>query len=236
MAALGLVENALGHISVRDTDAEILVRRRSSRSPGCLPRLRTTSTRSSSTRARRRTDLGGWRVLNELPIHTEVRAGAARSRRSCTPNPGGGRVLAAGSPTDAYVWGVRYPGLRLAASVVPVWPRSALISTHELASAMADALGRRTGRDLRGHGLDTIGTGEPEDAVAPAVLVAHAIDTFARHTLTVLAAGSEPTPISDAIIASLPDLGDAFNVKVMLRHAFGRARWHRPEPTPPHRA
>jgi hypothetical protein len=87
---------------------------------------------------------------------------------------------------------------------------------------MAEALGDRPAVILRGHGLVSVAEGPPEIAVARAVLQAVAIDTLARTTLTVLAAGGKPRSISDEDLAGLPDLGGGFNIDTMWRHLVRR--------------
>jgi hypothetical protein len=75
---------------------------------------------------------------------------------------------------------------------------------------------------LRGHGLVSVAGGEPRTAVARAVLQAIAVDSIARMSLTVLAAGGTLQPISDEDLAALPDLGGGFNVDTMWRHLVRR--------------
>jgi 3,4-dihydroxyphthalate decarboxylase len=115
------------------------------------------------------------------------------------------------------------PGAALAAGGIPVWPRAALVGTDELAAAMADALGDRPVVVLRGHGLVSVASGPPESAVAQAVLQAVAVDTLARTSLRLLAAGGTPEPIPAEDLAELPDLGAGFTVGTMWRHLLRRA-------------
>ena len=220
MAAWGLVENVLGHISARVSDSELLIRCRGPRESGLAA---TTAADVQAVPLRGSRDLGAWRVPNELPIHAELMRRRPEVTAVVHAHP---PAVVAFSLLDrplVPIYGAYdIPGARLAAAGIPSWPRSALIATDELAAGMADALGDRPALLLRGHGLVAVAQGPPEEAVAEAVLVALAVDSLARHTLTVLQAGGRPEPIPPEDLASLPDLGRAFNVAAMWRHALTR--------------
>ena len=66
---------------------------------------------------------------------------------------------------------------------------------------------------LRGHGITTTGA-TLEQAVARAL----AVDSLARMACRVAAAGGTPSPIDDADLAQLPDLGSGFNDEMLWRH------------------
>jgi 3,4-dihydroxyphthalate decarboxylase len=220
MVALGLVENILGHVSARVSPDELLIRCRGPREAGLAA---TVAADIHALPLHGHRDLGDWRAPNESPIHTAVLRRRPEVTAVVHAHP---PAVVAFSLLDRPllpIYGAYdIPGARLAAGGVPVWPRAALIATDELGESMADALGGRPAIVLRGHGLVTVATGPPEDAVAEAVLTAHAVDSLARHTLTVLQAGGEPVPISAEDLASLPDLGAGFNVQVMWRYALTR--------------
>jgi 3,4-dihydroxyphthalate decarboxylase len=114
------------------------------------------------------------------------------------------------------------PGAKLAAGGVPTWERSALVNTAALAGEMAAALSDRPVLVLRGHGLVSAAEGPVATAVPLAVLQAVAVDTLARTTLAVLAAGGTPRSISAEDLAALPDLGGGFNVDTLWRHLVKR--------------
>jgi ribulose-5-phosphate 4-epimerase/fuculose-1-phosphate aldolase len=220
MAACGLVEHILGHISVRLPGDELLVRCRgpaesglASTTPGDVRQLPMQGER----------DLGAWAVPNELPIH----------RVLLSRHPSVSAVVHA-HPSAVVAWSLLdeplvplygaydIPGARLAADGIPTWDRSALIRTDELAGAMADALGDRPALILRGHGIVSVAGGDATTAVQRAVLQAVAVDSLARMSLAVRRAGGTPRPIADADLAELPDLGGAFNVETMWRHLLAR--------------
>jgi ribulose-5-phosphate 4-epimerase/fuculose-1-phosphate aldolase len=221
MAACGLVEHVLGHISARQGSEHLLVRCRGPREAGLahtVPEdIRRVPMREPAG------DLGGWTAPNELPIHTEILRRRPETYAVVHAHPPA--VVAASlldEPLLPVYGAYDIPGARLAADGIPVWGRSALITDHELAGAMADALGDRPVVMLRGHGLVSVAGGDPVTAVRTAVLQAVAVDTLARITLTVRQAGGTPRPISDEDLAALPDLGGGFNVETMWRHLLTR--------------
>jgi 3,4-dihydroxyphthalate decarboxylase len=221
MAACGLVEHVLGHISCRTTENHLLVRCRGARESGL----------SATTAADIRRvpldgpagDLDGWTPPNELPIHTEVMRRRPAVTAVVHAHP---PAVVAASLLDVPllpIYGAYdIPGARLAAGGIPVWERSALISDRHLAGAMADALGDRPVLVLRGHGLVSVAEGPAGTAVRTAVLQAMAVDALARTTLTVRQAGGVPRAISDVDLEALPDLGAGFNVETMWRHLLTR--------------
>jgi ribulose-5-phosphate 4-epimerase/fuculose-1-phosphate aldolase len=224
LAATGLVEHVLGHVSVRTGPDRLLVRCRGPRESG----LAWTTARDVHEVPLHGPpdgppDVAPWTVPNELPIHRVL----LRRRPEVTA------VVHAHPPAVvAYslldrpllpVYGAYdIPGAALAAGGVPVWPRAALVRTDALAEQMATALGDRPVLLLRGHGLVSVAGGPVETAVPQAVLQALAVDTLARTTIAVLQAGGTPRAIDDTDLAELPDLGAGFTVETMWRHLLRR--------------
>ena len=224
MAAVGLVENILGHISARISAGELVVRCRGPREAGLA------FTVAADVRPARLTTPGGadldgsgWTTPNELPIHTEIMRRRPAVTAVVHAHP---PALVTFSLLDAPllpIYGAYdMPGARLAADGIPVWERAVLINNDELAGAMADALGDRPVVLLRGHGLVSVAEGDPETALRRAVLQAVAVDTLARTTLTIRQAGGVPRALSDEDLAALPDLGGRFNVDTMWRYLLTR--------------
>jgi len=224
MAACGLVEHVLGHISVRVSRDELLVRCRGPVEAGLAATtaddVKLVPLQGDPHGDR---DLGAWSVPNELPIHRVL----LRRRPSVT-------AVVHAHPPAVVAWSLLdeplvplygaydIPGARLAAGGIPTWDRSALVRTDDLAGAMADALGDRPVVILRGHGVVSVAEGEAALAVPRAVLQAAAVDALARMSLAVRQAGGTPRPIADADLAELPDLGGGFNVETMWRHLLTR--------------
>lgn len=216
LADTGLVEHVLGHISVRTGTDALLIRCRGPQEAGLAY---TTADDIRAVGLDGGGELGAWSAPNELPIHTEV----LRRRPDVTAvvhahPPAVVTASLLDTPLVPVYGAYDIPGAKIAAGGLPVWPRSALITTPKLAGEMAGALGDRPVVLLRGHGLVSVAGGQPESAVARAVLQALSVDTLARTTLQLRSAGGDPVPISDADLAALPDLGSSLLVDSMWRH------------------
>ncbi|WP_338051647.1 class II aldolase/adducin family protein [Pseudonocardia acidicola] len=216
LAARGLADGILGHISVRIDADHLLIRCRGPRERGLAfteyadIRLVNLDGEGDLT--------GGYRPPNELPLHTEV----LRAR------PEVGTVVHAHPPAvvAADLAGIRIrpvvgafdiPGARLAEGGVPVYPRGVLVRDRRLAKEMTAAMADRPVVVLRGHGLTAAG-----DSPAQAVLRAISVDTIARMSLAVVGAGGTLVDLPAEDMAELPDLGSGFNEATAWRHELAR--------------
>jgi ribulose-5-phosphate 4-epimerase/fuculose-1-phosphate aldolase len=220
LAATGLVEHVLGHVSARTGPDRLVVRCRGPRESG-LAYTRDNDVHEVPLDGV--PDVTPWSVPNELPIHREL----MRRRPEVTAvvhahPPAVVTHSLLDQPLVPLYGAYDIPGAALAAGGIPVWPRAALIRTDALAGDMAAALGDRPVVVLRGHGLVSVAEGPPETAVARAVLQAVAVDTLARTSLRVLQAGGTPRPIPAEDLAELPDLGAGFTVDTLWRHLLRR--------------
>ncbi len=219
LAARGLVDGFLGHLSVRVSHDTLLVRCRGPRERGLAftepadIRLVTFEGEAAEAGA-----LDGYTVPHELPLHTAV----LRAR------PEVGAVLhahpehtvtadLAGIEVRPVLGAYDIPGMLLARGGVPVHPRSALISSRELADEVVATLGDRPVAVLRAHGIVSAA---PDFRAA--VLQAVSVDTIARISLQVRQAGGELRDVSAADVAALPDLGSGLNLDVAWRHELAR--------------
>jgi 3,4-dihydroxyphthalate decarboxylase len=221
LADTGLAPNVLGHVSVRLAEDEVLIRCRGPRERGLA--FTTAEDARRITLAGEPVDTGAWTVPNEWPIHTAI----LRRRPDVTAvvhaHPAAVVTMSlAGLPWLPIVGAYDIPATRIAAGGVPVWPRAVLVNSPELGDDLATCLADRPVVVLHGHGLVAVGTGEPEHAIAEAVTNAVAVDSLARMTLAVRAAGAAPTAIADDDLAALPDLGTGFTVETMWRHLVAR--------------
>jgi ribulose-5-phosphate 4-epimerase/fuculose-1-phosphate aldolase len=216
LAARGLADGILGHISVRVGEGQLLVRCRGPRERGLA------FTEAADIRLvdfDGNDDLGGgYRAPSELPLHTEV----LRSR------PEVGTVVHAHPPAvvAADLAGISIrpilgaydiPGMLLAQGGVPVYPRGVLVRDRRLAAEMVAAMGDRPVVLLRAHGLTSTG-----DSVARAVLRAVSVDTIARMSLAVVSAGGTLADLPEQDRAELPDLGSGLNEETAWRHELAR--------------
>lgn len=205
LASRGLVDDILGHVSLRVDDDTVLVRCRGPQERG----LRFTTTDDiRAVPLNGSFELAeGYKAPNELPLHLEVLRRRSDVRAVVHAHPPG---VVAFSLTDRkllpIIGAFNIPAMRMALEGIPVHPSSALIRTDDRATAMTATLGDRPVCVLRGHGLTATG-----DSVEQAVIRALNVDTLARMHLAVLQAGGEPEPIDEDDLSDLPDLGGAFN-------------------------
>lgn len=223
VAARGLAEDVLGHVSLRTGPDTLLVRCRGPQESGLLFTTVDDVREVDLATAPGATADDGWAAPNELPIHTEV----LRARPDvdavlhCHPPD---VVLAgiAGVPLRPVVGAYNIPAARLALDGVPVYPRSVLVRRPDLGREVVAALGEAPVLVLRGHGIVTVGSGP--HAVEQAVARALALDVLARVSLDVHRLGGGAPDISDADVAELPDLGGAFTDVMLFRHHLARLR------------
>lgn len=219
LAARGLAEGYLGHVSLRIDEQRLLVRCRGPEERG-LAWTTAADVRLVTFGGEPGADgeLDDWTVPNELPLHTEVLRREPKVNAVVHAHPAA--VVAAdlaGLGIRPIVGAFDIPGSRLAAGGVPVYPRGVLIRNRRLATEMADAMGTRPVVVLRGHGLTSSGT-----SVAEAVLRAVSVDQLARLELSVVSAGGQLRDLPGEDMAELPDLGDAFNLGTAWRHELAR--------------
>ena len=216
MAARGLADGVLGHVSVRVDAEHLLVRCRGPRERG-LAFTEPADVRLVNLDGEGDLE-GGYSVPNELPLHTEVLRSRPEVRSVVHAHPFA--VVAAdlaGLAIRPILGAYDIPGAHLAAGGVPVHPRAVLVRDRRLAAEMVASMGDRPVVVLRGHGLTSTG-----DNPAHAVLRAISVDTLARMALAVASAGGTPVDLPDADLAELPDLGSGFTESTAWRHELAR--------------
>jgi 3,4-dihydroxyphthalate decarboxylase len=227
LAARGLADGILGHISLRVDERRLLIRCRGPEERGLAYttpadiRLVDLDGRPGAPHEL----AGGYRPPNELPLHTEVLRTRGDIAAVCHAHPP--EVVAAdlaGIAIRPVVGAFDIPGARLAAGGVPVHPRGVLIRDRRLAAEMVASMGDRPVVLLRGHGL-TSAAGNVEESVLQAL----SVDRIAQISLRVVSAGGELRDLAERDMAELPDLGGAFNTATAWRHELARLT----EPSPP---
>jgi ribulose-5-phosphate 4-epimerase/fuculose-1-phosphate aldolase len=215
MAHRGLVEDILGHISLRLDAEHLLIRCRGPEEAGLAYTVASDIRVVELETGRVVDDLtASYSPPSELPIHTSVLA--ARPDVSCVVHAHPPDVVVAslaGLPLVPLVGAYNIPAARLAHDGIATHPRSVLIRTDALAAELVASLGGAQAVVLNGHGVVTTGASVPE-----AVLRALHVATLARLTLAVNAVGARPTPIPERDYAELPDLGSGFNEATLWRH------------------
>lgn len=206
LAARELVDGTLGHVSLRVSASELLIRCRGEDDQGLA------RTRASDIW---RVDLDGrpvdvppeYRVPHELPIHTELMRRDPEVRSVVHAHPPAALLVGLAGLKPGPVFGAyNIPALRLALGGVPVHPRSILISRPELAEEMIATMGDRPICLLRGHGITVAGT-----SIEAATVMAVDLDVLVRITVDLARLGADPEEIEAADLAELPDLGSALN-------------------------
>lgn len=218
LAMEGALNEVLGHISVRAGEDRMLIRGRGRSDRGLL------FTTHEDIRLVDFSGAGddpadGYSMANELPIHGETLR--ARPEVNAVVHAHPPAVLAcgiAGLELRPIFGAYNIPAMRLAAGGIPVYPRSVLIRTPELAKEMLDCMGDRPACVLRGHGVTVTG-----ETLEQAVVRTLNINTLATATLAAAAAGRPVPDIPAEDIAELPDLGTAFNELSVWRYYCAKA-------------
>ena len=219
LAAEGLVEGVLGHVSARADDRRMLLRCRGPQERG----LEFTSAEDV-----RLVDLdghgddlaGGYQVPNELPIHGELLR--ARPEVGAVVHAHPPAVLLcglAGLELRPVFGAYNIPAMRMALEGVPVYPQSVLILRPELAAEMIAAMAGGSVCVLRGHGITVTGA-----SVEQAVVRALNLEALARVTLTLAQLGRKARDLPPEDVAELPDLGATFNDDAVWRFHAAKAR------------
>jgi ribulose-5-phosphate 4-epimerase/fuculose-1-phosphate aldolase len=220
LAARGLADGILGHISVRVAPGALLVRCRGPRERGLA------FTEAGDIHlvdfeggpAQPGELEGGYSPPTELPIHVEVLRAHGHVNAVVHAHPPA--IVAAdlaGIGLRPIVGAFDIPGTRLAAGGIPVYPRGVLIRDRRLGMEMVEALGDRPVVVLRAHGLTSTAS-----TVEEAVLRAISVDGIARMSLAVVQAGGVLVDLPAGDLAELPDLGGAFNIQTAWRHELAR--------------
>jgi ribulose-5-phosphate 4-epimerase/fuculose-1-phosphate aldolase len=214
LAMEGLVEGILGHVSARVAESdEMLIRCRGEDEQGVF---------FTSAEAIRRVNLDGqgsdlagrYEVPKELPIHGEIYK--VRPDVSCVihAHPHAALICAITDLDLRPIFGAfNIPAMRMALEGIPVFPRSVLISTPELAAAMIELMGQKDICLLRGHGVTVTGR-----TVEEATVRALGLNTLARVTLHVAQSGRQANDISPQDRETFPDLGPTFNTTWAWRY------------------
>ena len=204
LATRGLVDDILGHVSMRVSESTALVRSRGSNERGLK------FTVPSDVLEVRLDGLStapvGFSFPNELPLHlATLRANPAINSVVHAHPPAVVAITLTKKPLKPIVGAFNIPALFMARAGIPVHPSSALIRTDARAAAMLESMGEHPVCLLRGHGLTAVGK-----TVQQAVIAAIHVDKLAKLQLEVLQAGIDPDPIDEDDLSDLPDLGSEF--------------------------
>lgn len=212
LAARGLVEGALGHVSARVSSDEIVIRCRGPHDGGlCM------------------SDAGDvWRVTldgdpvdlpegyvapKELPLHTELLRARPSLAAVVHAHPRSALLCGLAGLNVRPVFGAyNIPAMRLALRGVPIFPKTALVTRPELAREVVAAMAESDACLLLGHGV-VVGGETVEQATVRTV----DLDVLLDVTVRLKELGAEPEKLSAEDLADLPDLGSAFNDQLAWR-------------------
>jgi len=206
LAANGLVEGILGHVSARVADDELVVRCRGEDERG-LRRSRPEDVWRVSVDGEAVDVPRGFSPPNELPIHTELLRARPDVGAVVHAHPTAALLASLAGLEPRPVFGAyNIPAMRLAVTGVPVFPRPVLITRPELAAEMLDAMAGADICVLRGHGITVAGP-----TVEAAIVTAVNLNVLLETTVQLARLGAHPPEVDPRDQAELPDLGSAFN-------------------------
>jgi 3,4-dihydroxyphthalate decarboxylase len=219
LAAEGLVEGILGHVSARAGEGELMVRCRGPHERG-LHATTAHDVRRLSLDGTGEELAGGWRAPAELPIHAEAYRRRPDAAAVVHAHPHAALICGLARVRLRPVFGAYdIPAMRLAAAGIPRYERSVLITRAELAAEMLDAMGSSSTVLLVGHGITVVG-----DSVEQATVRAVALERLCRVSLQLAQLGASPPEVPEADLAELPDLGSHFNDQLTWQALADRAR------------
>jgi ribulose-5-phosphate 4-epimerase/fuculose-1-phosphate aldolase len=200
LAGRGLVDGILGHVSARVSEDEMVLRCRTPQERGLA--LSTADDVWRVTFDGVPVDLPDQtKSPIELPIHAELMR--SRPEIGCVIHAHPPEVLLAGLAglRPRPVFGAfNVPALRLALEGIPVFPRSALISTRALAGDLLAAMGDSRACLMVGHGV-TVAAADVREATVLAVSLGELFSV----TLELARLGAEPPEVGPDDIAQLAD-------------------------------
>lgn len=206
LAHRGLVDGILGHVSVRVSANELLIRCRGQDEPG-LANSRPSDVWRVNLDGEPVDLPDGYAPPNEVWIHTEVMRRRPEVGAVIHAHPPAALLVGLTGLRPRAVFGAyNIPALRLALAGVPVYPRPVLITRRELAAEMMETMGDADICLLRGHGVTVAAP-----SVQAATTLAVDLDALLVTTLELARLGASPPELSAEDLAELPDLGAGFN-------------------------
>lgn len=220
LAAEGLVNDILGHVSVRVGDSHMLIRARSASDPGLLL-TRPDDVVLTNFDGQPAEELGDRQLPQELPIHGEVLRARSQDAAVVHAHPPDVVLCTIGGLTLRPVFGAfNIPAMRIAERGLPVFDYYGLVKSRARGEQMVAAMSGTRAVLLRGHGLTTAAP-----SLAGAVVTALNVNLLARMTVALAGAGCDAPVVPEADRAELPDLGSAFNDELVWRHHVAKLTW-----------
>ena len=224
MAMEGIVEGTLGHISMRVGENLMLIRSRGPEDCGLFFATPEEICLFDFSGNPREADRGFSKPV-ELPLHGETLRNRPEANVVIHAHPPA--VLAATLANLDLVpafGSFNIPANQLAFEGIPVYSRSILISTKEIADEMLATMGEHRACVLRGHGITVTG-----HSLESALLSALNVNTLAQVALEIAKTGSRAVPIPEEDQAMVPrfskfspDAGWRFYEAKLRRYGFDK--------------
>jgi ribulose-5-phosphate 4-epimerase/fuculose-1-phosphate aldolase len=213
LARAGLLEDVLGHVSVRLDAGSMLVRCRGPLEHGLLF-TEPQDVHEVPIHEAPAPLPDGYRPPLELPIHAALYRARPDVRAVVHAHPRSALLAGlAGLELRPVFGSYNIPAARLALAGVPVFPRAALIGRDELAQELLAAMGGADVCLMRGHGITTCG-----ETLDQAVTNALALETLTSVTVGLAQLGAVAPELTAADVAELPDLGPGLNERFTLAY------------------
>ncbi len=206
LAARGLVQGTLGHVSARVGENELVIRCRGPRDPGLF---------ATGPEDVWRLTLDGEPVdvpdghvpPKELPLHAELLRARPDLSAVVHAHPRSALLCGLANLEPRAVFGAyNIPAARMARAGVPVYDRPVLVSRPDLGREVARAMRGGVACILRGHGVVVGGA-----TVQQATVRTLDLDVLCGVTVELARLDAVPPELTEADWADLPDLGASFN-------------------------
>jgi ribulose-5-phosphate 4-epimerase/fuculose-1-phosphate aldolase len=206
LAAKGLVDGILGHVSARVSADEVVIRCRGPRERGLA--MSTSDDVWRVTLDGGLVDLpAGYTPPKELALHTELLRERPAIGAVVHAHPRSALLCGLAGLEPRGVFGAyNIPAMRLGLAGVPVYPRPVLITRRELALEMIEAMADADVCLLRGHGITVAA-----DTVEQATVLAVNLHVLLEVTVQLAQLRADPPEVDERDLAELPDLGSSFN-------------------------
>jgi len=212
LAARGMVEGALGHVSARVGEDEIVIRCRGPAERG-LAHTRPDDVWRVRLDGEPVDVPTGYGLPKELPLHTELLRARPDVGAVVHAHPHSALLCTLADLQPRAVYGAfDIPGMRMARRGIPVYDRPVLIRRPDLAREMVEAMGDADVCLLKGHGVTVAG-----ETVEQAAVRAVRLDTVLCVTVELARLGADPPELTERDLAEMPDLGMAFNDGLVWR-------------------
>jgi ribulose-5-phosphate 4-epimerase/fuculose-1-phosphate aldolase len=219
LAAKGLVDGLLGHVSARVSEDEVVVRCRGGEERG-LGETEPSDIWRFKYDGEPVDAPDDYAPPNELPLHTELLRAKPEIGAVVHAHPRAALLCGLAGLTPRPIFGAyNIPAMRLAQDGIPVFDRPVLITRAELGREMVEAMGEKQACLLRGHGITVAA-----ETVEQCTVLAVNFNDLLTVTVDLAYLGAHPPDVDERDMAELPDLGSDFNGRMAWQALVAEAR------------